>query len=216
MGPKLSVYEIIAYTVPGALLIALVLYTDKSLGILQITIDDLNSLSWVPLLFLFVFSYALGIILDRFARLWQHRFFRKHENAQETFQFFKRVHPDLKIYFQPKDWPILLSFLRLRYPNWVVESIEYHNASNIMLRNLSLLSVFLSLIQISLCFESNETLVHLIVAFLALVASVLLGKESARRKRWFYFTLYETITASSLSSDDMVHFERISLSQENS
>ena len=201
MSFKLSVYEIVAYTVPGILLLVLGGYACNFVGACYITFSQVNAFSWAPLILIGILAYASGLILDRFARLWQHRFFRRRENSRDTLQAFKEVHQEITIHFQSKDWPILLAFLRLHYPSYVVESIEYHNAANIMLRSISLLLVIFSFLQI--VFVIVKPLywpMYLVVGGVSFVSSVLLGKESARRKRWFYFTLYEAVVASSLSS----------------
>ena len=98
-----------------------------------------------------------------------------------------------------------MAYLRINYPERVIESVEYHNAANIMLRSISFLLMLFSLSQIGLCIHKNRNLVICFgVSFIVFISSILLGKESARRKRWFYFTLYEAVVAGRLSPNHLV------------
>ena len=104
MSLKFSIYELIAYTVPGALFIALIVYVCTELSLCYLDFGQINDLSWFILFFFFVFAYTCGLIVDRFARWWQHRFFRKDENPQVILKIFKERSKDfLNIHFRASD-----------------------------------------------------------------------------------------------------------------
>jgi hypothetical protein len=145
---ELGIYDFFAYIVPGSFFLFTVVYFLVVVGLIQIDFQLLNSLSLTFIVAFSIAAFVTGLILDRFSRVWQDRLFRSKETPDAVFDDFKAAHNYLQFNFQGKEWPILLAFLRRDNPDLVVESIERHNATNIMLRNISLGLMVLTIVQV--------------------------------------------------------------------
>jgi|SRR5262245_20971871 len=204
MSIKVGLYDFFAYIVPGSFFIFTVIYFLFIVGVIKIDFQLVNNLSVFSIIALSVIAFIVGLIIDRFARLWQRRFFRSKYTSDEVLEDFQATHPNLKFNFQGKEWAILLAFLRKSNPDLIADTVERHNASNIMLRSISLTLMLLSLVQGINIIKLNWNIWHAVLCLIFIISSILIGKESARRKQWFYRTIYEAVIAGQMQFSDLV------------
>ena len=146
MSVRISVYDFFAYTIPGGLYLFATLYTCTVLGFLEIDWFSLE-LSLMQIIIAAGLAYILGLLLDPVAKLVYERVFMRTNLREVAFQEFQRRHPSLETRIQSQDWPTLLAYISRESIDLALD-IERHNASNIMLRNLSLGLMSLSLVEI--------------------------------------------------------------------
>ena len=200
MNIKISVYDFFAYTIPGFIILFTILYAYTIFGSIQIDFLSINP-SIAQIAVLLGVCYIIGLVFDSTGKLW-YRVFKPMNFPNLVLTEFKQSHPALEIKFQAADWPILLAYIKYQNID-VVTDIERMNASNIMLRNVSVAFIGLSLVQI-VKFIQVLSMPYLVIGIAFIVSAVILGKESVKYARWFYLGIFEAIAANSLNVSDLL------------
>ena len=141
-----GVYEFFARTIPGGFYLFTIVYVSVLTGLTTIDLQMLNNFSIVVVLVFVVFAYILGLVLDPFA-VWWHRLFKPKGYSKVVLNEFKKKHIEWAIRVEDEDWPILRAYLR-RENLEVVNQIDTHNTTSILLRNASLNLIVLAIIQV--------------------------------------------------------------------
>ena len=202
MSLRVGVYDFFAYTLPGALYLAVIV---RLLVVLDVVAIDLQSvdLSIPDVIVLAGLSYVAGLVFDPLPnRVW-YRFFRPPDVASIRLDRFKQKHPCLKVKFEANEWPILLQRIKRESVD-VALDIEKFNAMSKMLKNVSFGLLVLGVIEVVTALRGGWPSLVLAIVFLGL--SVAAGKESSKFNSWFYTATYETTIASGLEARDL--FER--------
>ena len=212
MSIKIGIYDFFAYTIPGVFYLFTIAYLCTIFGLVAIDVQSLDNLSTLQVLVLAILAYIIGMIFDPITNLWC-RFFKPTNMSKVVLDEFKERHTDLEIKFQARDWPVLLAYLKQENVD-ITTDIERHNATNIMLRNISFNLIVLSIIQVIQYIQTSFLVLNLILCLALLVSSIIAGREGAKRSRWFYSTIYEAIAARSLESSDLLVRKQKAVSKE--
>lgn len=200
MSVRISIYDFFAYTIPGGLYLFTIAYACTAWGLLRIDWLTLD-LSIAQIVMAAGLAYIAGLILDPVVQPWYHLFKPKNLCA-ETFQEFQRRHPSLQTTIQPGDWAILLAQIRRESIDLALD-LERHNATNVMLRNVSVGLMILSLVEVTQLARGLGFL-HLVLAVVLAGASVVAVRESVKFGRWFFLGVFETIASRSLEASSLV------------
>src|SRR5512145_188075 len=193
MNLRLGIYEIFSRIVPGGLYIVAVAQFLSVFGIIKFDLQVFNNLSIAVLIGLIVAAYILGEAFDNLSLIF-FRLFQKKGVSSRTFAQFKKTYQDRwQIDFSDNDWSLLLAFIRTKNLELAGE-LERYNAISIMLRNISLGLLFMVIGSLMQLFISHNW-VNAYAAFLVLILSMLMIRESMRFRRWFYTRVYETTLA---------------------
>ena len=193
MNIRLGIYEIFSRIVPGLFYIAAIGQLLVIFGLIKITWPIVNEISLTTSIGLIIVAYFVGEALDRFALFW-FRIFKKKGFSARSFAEFKEMHKDRwLIDFKDHDWPILLAFIRTKNLELASE-IERNNALSIMLRNVSF-GFLLMTISNQIQFFLTSEFPYMLISISLLIVSILLGRESVKFRKWFYYAIYETIIA---------------------
>lgn len=194
----LSLYDFFAYMIPGVFYILVVAGGLNIFGFISINETSLNNSSLFTFLILLGVGYVLGQLIDPVAYKWLGFFKGKSRTARvKTFTLFQAQNPELELQFNPKDWSILLSAIKIQKPG-ISADIEQHNALSIMLRNLSFGLFISSLILVLTFITVNTHWGNLLLAGAALFLSSVALKRSALRRDWFYTSILEVFVTNYL------------------
>jgi hypothetical protein len=212
MAIRIGVYDFFAYTVPGGLYLTVLIYLCTIFGLIAVDSQSLNNLSAIQILVLAVLAYISGLIFDPVAKKW-YQIFKPKGLSKKVLDDFRKKYASLDVKFQLGDWPILLTYLRQNASD-VAADIDKYNATNIMLRNISLSLILLSAIEITQFFRTSFLIVHLVLSVVFVIASIVTVRESVKFATWFYSATYEAIAAHGLEISDFVKQKRTTGSTE--
>jgi len=201
MSVRVGIYQLFARAIPGGFYLFTIFYLCVLFGLVTIDFQSLNNLSVIWAIVFAILAYIVGEIFDQFA-LWWHRLFKPRNLSNVVLDEFKKAHADWEINVQDRDWHILLAYLRRESPE-VVNQIETHNATCIMLRNVGLNLMVLSVIQI-VQFIQNNYIWNLVLCIVLVVASIISGRQATKYRRWFYRGVFEALIAHSLQIPEIV------------
>jgi hypothetical protein len=141
MSFSIGIYDLFAYTIPGFLYLYVAYELLQKLGVIKFGILNLPALPDGYGLFIFVLllviAHLLGHLIDPLAHWFVYRLFKPFKFSERVLPRIKNLHSDIDIKFQPKDWGLLFSMLRLRNQE-LARTIDTFEANSIMLRNISL------------------------------------------------------------------------------
>ncbi len=212
MSIRVGVYEFFARTIPGGFYLFTALYLCSLFGLVKTDWQTLNGVSVIWAFIFAIVAFVAGTLMDSFSVEW-HRLFRPKSFRKVILKEFKALHDDWEIKIHPKDWPILIAYLRRDKPETVNE-IESHHAVCIMLRNVSLNLMVLAVTQLVLLFR-GVAFWRLGLLILLITSSILLALQATKHRRWFYTAIFEALMAQSLSRDDYVQKVQRNLQTEN-
>lgn len=196
MSLKVGVYEFFARLIPGGFYLFVVGYLCILLKLVTIDLQTLNNFSVSVVIVAAIVAYILGYIFDPFALLW-FRMFKSKNFSKIVLEEFKKMHSELELNIQDKDWPIVLAYLRNENLE-VVNALETYNATSIMFRNISFGFGLLMIIQIVKVVQAGINWQGVLSIVLVLVVSLITGWKSTIHRRWFYAGIYEAIIARGL------------------
>ena len=101
---------------------------------------------------------------------------------------------------------ILFAYLKRQNLD-IASDIERVNASNIMLRNISLGFIVLAVTEI-VNFSMTLLPLHLIIGIVSVTFSVIAGKESDKFAQWFFLAIFENVASQALQISDLAKFEK--------
>lgn len=202
MNIRLGVYDIFSRIIPGGLYIIAIGQFLMILGLVNLDLQIINSLSVIVYIGLIVTGYVVGGAFDRFALIW-FRLFEKKGFSARTFAEFKESRKDRwDINFRDDDWHTLLAFIRTKNLELSSE-IDRYNALSIMLRNASL-GILLMMVNQFVQFLISRQLINIVIGLVLFALSILIAQESVRFRGWFYYTIYETILAYRINLEDAI------------
>lgn len=206
MSIRIGIYDFFAYTIPGALYLIAVGYLATIFGLAALNFQWLANLAGLQVLALAMFAYIGGLIVDPIAMRWSH-LFRARDLSGIKLDEFKKAHPDLDVKFKASDWPLLFAYIR-RLNADLGSEIDKHNATNIMLRNVSFGLALLAVCEAIQFVVSNFYIWHAILCVSLVAMSIIAVRKSIRYAGWFYSGIYETVAAGSLEATDFVTARR--------
>lgn len=202
MSISVGIYDFFAFTIPGGLYLATIIYLSTALGLVQVKINDFSNLSLIQIVVGVAVAYILGLIVDPVAKQW-YRLFKQGHTTESTFVRFKQNYPEFELKFKSTDWPLLRAFVRRQNKDLALD-IERMSVLRTMLRNVSFALMLLALIQAVRLFSGNAPTFDLITGIVLATLSVLSGKESVKYSDWFHAGFYEAIVAYAVQASDFV------------
>ena len=214
MSIKIGIYEFFAYTIPGILYVCLLGYVLSAVGIMEFDLQALHDLPLIFYILIMVFAYVVGLLIDPIAKKLWYQFFRpKDKSNKNLVETVDVVYSEFLIKckvkslnLHPRNWYSILVRLHQDNPE-IASSLERFNASRIMLRNTSFALVIFAIIQIAFFIQSSNHIEFIILFFVAIIFSIIAGKESAKYHRWFYAGIFQAAVAYSLDITKLVTFE---------
>jgi hypothetical protein len=161
----------------------------------------LHSISTVEAILFALVGYVVGLLLDPLAKRW-YGLFKPKNLSKAMLDEFVRKHPTFAIKFGGDDWYIVLSHLR-RVSDETAYNIERLNATNILLRNVSFLSLILILTQVWRMIIQFSW-IELILGIVFAISTLISAKEGVKYAKWFYSGQYESLAAYSVTATDLI------------
>ena len=205
MSIKVSLYDFFAYTIPGAVYLAVAGYSAFLLGLLNIDLATLNNISLMTGVFLLGASYITGMVMDTLAEHW-HRLFNPRGTKQRAMTAIRRNHPEMQPQFEANSFSFALAHLKKESPEQVSE-IERFNVYGLLLRNISLALLTLSMVHFLRCVFIVPAAVTLVFGGIFLLLSLAAGIQGAKFRQWFYEEIYQAIVGETMKPEDF--FSRI-------
>jgi len=200
MNIKASVYDLLAYIIPGGFLLLTTLYALNIFGVLRIDILSLAPTT-AQLVVVIGFSYIIGWLFRPIGRYWS-RLFKPKRDAESALIEFKKIHPSTHVNFEAADSNILFAHIK-RQNKDIASDIEGLNASSLMLRHISVGLIILAVVEIA-NFSVTLSPQHLFFGLVSVVFSILAGKESNQFAQWYFHAIFENIVAQALQLPDPV------------
>lgn len=202
MNLRLGIYDIFSRMVPGVFYIFVIINFTNIIGWTKITWTNFGEIKLIPALIILVASYIIGVALDLFGAAW-HRLFKKRGMSDRVLKEFKLRHsPSWKFEFTDKEWTLLLSYIRIQNSE-IADEISRHNAQCIMLRNVSLGSMMLAIIEIiQFVRVPNLTIITLAVVLVAL--SIMLGIQARTLRGYYYRDIFESVIAYRINLEERI------------
>ncbi len=202
MSLRIGLYDFFAYTLPGVFYVFVTIFGLTIFGIVDINFNVLKDLSLLPLLLLVVSGYLLGLLLDPIAFKWLYLFKKNNDEARKyAFKKFHDLHPQLRIDFEPNDWPIMFHSIKNASMDLAMD-IEQHNVASILFRNLSFGLAIVTFILLLFFLLISLNFWNLILAGVSFYFSMLAIKRGDLRRYWFYLGIFEAFAAIFLLDKD--------------
>ena len=198
MNIKASVYDLLAYIIPGGFIVLITLYALNVFGVLRIDILSLTP-SAAQLVVVIGFSYLIGWLFRPIGRYWS-RWFKPKHDAESALIEFKNSHPLTHVNFEAADWNILFAYIKHQNKD-IASDIEGLNASSLMLRHISVGLIILAIVEIA-NFSITLASRHLFLGLVSVVFSILAVRESNQFAQWFFHAIFENIVAQALQIPD--------------
>jgi len=201
---KFGLYDAFSYTIPGGFYLATFLYMGVVFGAVTIDFATLNDLVLTQIIVLAILAYVMGLLFDPLARKWHFGVFERDSSAVSKKELEEiNAISHLKIKPERANWPILVSFIRnQQYGD--SDSFERFNATNIMLRNISLSLFLAGIATIVLVFQTHFYIWNIILAVGLFIFSILAGTQASRFRKWYYQGIYQNIIAYASKPTDFV------------
>lgn len=103
MSVRVGLYEFFAYAVPGVFYLLIGGFAASLFGLLPLTWQTINTLSFTSLILIAGAGFVAGYIMDFFADRFADGF-RTKGTAKTALQQFKGFHPWIKVNFTADDW----------------------------------------------------------------------------------------------------------------
>ena len=201
MSIRIGIYDFFAYTIPGTLYLIATVYICHTAGLCTVDRQWLHSISTVEAILFALVGYVVGLLLDPLAKRW-YGLFKPKNLSKAMLDEFVRKHPTFAIKFGGDDWYIVLSHLR-RVSDETAYNIERLNATNILLRNVSFLSLILILTQVWRMIIQFSW-IELILGIVFAISTLISAKEGVKYTKWFYSSQYESLAAYSVTAIDLI------------
>ncbi len=192
MSIRIGIYDFFAYTVPGGLMLLVLLCVLDTAGIQGLwgMVVGMNTLQ---VFITIVACYLTGFICSPFLSIWSAVFEPKHFE-QDALERFRAKHPGMVIGINASDWAIWLASIRRENLDLSVE-IDRHMAVSKMIRGISLFLLLSGLMAAVNIFTGRISAWYILAAVMAIGLAVLAVRESIKFKRWFYFVIFEMVVA---------------------
>ena len=210
MSFSIGIYDLFAYTVPGFLYLYVIYAFLQTFGLFRPGLLSLPSFPdgfWL-LVFVavLVLAHLMGHLLDIFAHWFVFRLFKSYKFSDRILERTKRVHTDIDIQYQAKDWGLLFSMLRQRNLEFT-RTIDSFEANSILLRNTSFGLFLLGALQIYSLFLSFNGL-GIAIAIVCLLFSFIARRRSHMFHSWFLTDIFESSLRYGNSLQDVITYEQ--------
>ena len=204
MSVRIGIYDFFAYTVPGIFYILVIIYGLTVFGFTRVDLNMINNISLFSIFVIIGAGYIVGLLLDFIAYQWVKLFIGRNGIARrQAFESFHKHHPWLELNFEVEDWTLLLSALKSKSTEGIMD-IEMHNVVSIMLRNISLGLILVSAIFMMYFVFVNTNLWNLVFTVIAITFSRIAIDRCGMRRRWFYSGIFEAFVAFYVFQDESV------------
>ncbi|MGG6293973.1 hypothetical protein ACQ4M4_06080 [Leptolyngbya sp. AN02str] len=202
MSIQIGLYDFFAYTLPGVLLVAALIYAGASLSLFQLNFQQLNELSTPITLIGIGISYILGMLLEPIAKRW-YRLIQPKGRTKEIFKEFKALHPNFVVNVRPEEAGLMRAYIKQKNLELALD-IEKNGATSKMLRNFSFVFLILTLILMLNWFSHSFQILYLVALCFTTFLSFVAAYESTKFDRWFHYLTLESIAAFSLEPSEHV------------
>jgi hypothetical protein len=189
MSIRVSIYDLFAYTIPGGIVLGIVLYLNQEY---QVFSFNFGNLSLLELIAMGILAYLLGYFIDPIAKVVWYRFFCPKNLRQATLNDFNKRHPDIEIPFQKVDWYISFAYIK-RNSVEMVDELEHLKVTNIMLRNSSFGFLLFGIVFIFEFISHNFLPIYIIACVLCFVIAVVLVKQAVMFQQWFFDGIFQSL-----------------------
>jgi hypothetical protein len=204
MNVKISVYDFFAYAIPGGLILFIIAYALIIFGLIPFDVLLLSP-SLAQITVIIGLAYVIGLLFEPIGKFW-YRLFRPKNYLDVALTEFKELHPLVDVNFEAIDWTILFALIKRQNLD-VAADMERVNATNIMLRNISFGLITLAIIEF-VKFVLVLTPLYLALSVLAILFSIIAGKESVKYAHWFYLGIFENIASQALQVSELVRIKQ--------
>jgi hypothetical protein len=177
--------------------------------------EQLISSSVIVILPIVACAYVLGHLMDVITNRVFFRTIRKLRNrskntfpaAAKALEIQKEAHPNLTIQYDEKDWFLLFNLIAQRNIN-LSQYIDKYGADSLMLRNISLGSFLLSILQF-ISYTDAPSSISLLIAISALVFSIIAYSQSEDIRTWYFSSIFEASLEYGLSLEEVVKYNHV-------
>ena len=204
MPISLGIYDVFANLLPGVLYLFAINEILKALGAkhMQLTSETFTLESFIIL----ALGYLLGHIFNSFTyRGWYRLFFRyprgydrnrnnsrsEHGVNEKALGSLKRLYPDLKLKFSPRDADLLFNAIQIRNKD-LADRIETTRANAIMMRNISFGLFLLGIAGVINFINQNYSLTFLAITLACWLGSIVSIIQTSKYYEWFYKDVFRT------------------------
>jgi hypothetical protein len=191
MSIRVSIYDFFAYTIPGGIILAIVLYINQRYQVFSLSFADLSLLELIGI---GVLAYLVGFLIDPISKDLWYRFFCPKNLHQTTLNDFNKRHPNIEIPFQKMDWYVSFAYIK-RFSVEMVQELEHLKVINIMLRNSSF---GLTIFGVVFAFEfvtRHFVWVYAVASVLCVTTGIVLVKQAVKFSQWFYEGIFQSLVA---------------------
>lgn len=192
MSIRIGIYDFFAYTVPGGLMLLILLGALDTSGVPDIWVK-LFALNTFQFFLLIVGCYLTGFVCSPFLSKWS-VFFEPKQIETDILEQFKKRNPALAIDIHPAEWPIWLASIRRENLDIAVE-IDRNMAVSKMVRGVSLFLLLGAALALANVVMGRISAWYLPAIAIAGWLSILTVRESIKFKRWFYLVIFETVVS---------------------
>lgn len=191
MSIKASIYDFLAYALPGAIILLLILHGGETFGIAPYftQLVSSNFSNW------FVFgiaSYLAGFILEPLVNYITDFYSPSKKAKIAAFESLTARNPDLKIDLNPVDWAFWFATIRRESLDLAYE-IDRLNAQSKMMKGVSCASILLLVLWLSYGIMGKISAWYLLASPVILLITFLSIRQANRFKLMFFLIIYETV-----------------------
>lgn len=190
MSIRIGIYDFFAYTIPGGLVLLILLCGLDSFGV-QGVWEKLNNLTTPQIFLLIIICYLMGFVFNPFFTKWG-GFFESKNIEQDILEVIKKRNAALSIEINPNDWAIWLAAIRRENLDLAFE-IDRFMAIAKMLRGISVFLLLGGILILTNVISGKYPIWYLSGTVISLVLSVVVVHESIQSKKRFFYVIFETV-----------------------
>lgn len=190
MSIRIGIYDFFAYTIPGALMLLIMIGGLDALGIQDVWIKFYN-LNTFQVVLSVISCYLAGYVFDPFLAKWS-ALFELRNFVDDALAQLKKRNLEIETNINAVDWPIWMASIRRESLDLAFE-IDRFLAIAKMLRGASIFLLLSGIIILIYVINNRLSPWYLLFSIVSACLSILVVRQSIKYKRWFYFVIFETV-----------------------
>lgn len=191
MNIKTSIYDFFAYTMPGGVLVVLLLHGLKTFGIVDY-FSGLSKAGFATILILTLASYLTGFLMEPITQYVTKLYKAKEQAYLQAFQTVKHRNPDLDTrHINPADWALWFASIKRENLDIAFE-IDHFLAYSKMMRGVCLSAIIAFFQVIIYVILGKAPASYLFLEPFLILFAILAILQSHKFRNGFYILIFET------------------------
>ncbi len=205
MSFRIGIYDLFAYTIPGLVYLALIIYLDTLFDLINSL--DFYKLNIAHLIAASGLAFVLGLVFDPISdNLWFSLLKTKNSKLKAIDEMVRR-YPEFSVNVKPDDWILFLDHIKNRNLEMGSE-FDSVKAQSKMMKNISFGLLLFGLSFLVAFFIKDSKIVFLIGSITYFLFSVILILKANKFHNWYYCFIFEAIISEQIKIENYVKYSQ--------